>query len=37
MEALQRIHNRGSISTGYDVDNSIAFDDTRTEYYTTNF
>ena len=27
MEALQRLHNRGSISTGYDVDNSCKFDD----------
>ena len=26
METLQRIHNRGSISTGYDVDNSVKFD-----------
>lgn len=26
MEALQRLHNRGSISTGYDVDNSVKFD-----------
>ena len=23
MEALQRLHNRGSISTGYDIDNSV--------------
>jgi len=34
METLQRLHNRGSISTGYNVDNSTAFDRTRTEYYT---
>ena len=33
METLQRLHNRGSISTGYDVDHSTAFDFTRTEYY----
>lgn len=33
MEVLQRLHNRGSISTGYDVDHSTAFDFTRTEYY----
>ena len=33
METLQRLHNRGSISTGYDVDHSTAFDYTRTEYY----
>lgn len=26
MEALQRLHNRGSISTGYDIDNSIMMD-----------
>ena len=26
MEALQRLHNRGSISTGYDVDNSCKFE-----------
>jgi len=25
MEALQRLHNRGSISTGYDIDNSCKF------------
>jgi len=25
MEALQRLHNRGSISTGYNIDNSAAF------------
>ncbi len=28
METLQRLHNRGSISTGYDVDNSCVFVDT---------
>jgi len=33
MEVLQRLHNRGSISTGYDVDHSTAFDYTRSEYY----
>ena len=26
MEALQRLHNRGSISTGFDIDNSCMFD-----------
>ena len=26
MEALQRLHNRGSISTGYDIDNSLKFE-----------
>jgi len=26
MEALQRLHNRGSVSTGFDIDNSCMFD-----------
>ena len=26
MEALQRLHNRGSISTGYDIENSCMFE-----------
>ena len=34
METLQRTANRGSVSTGFDVANSTAFDKTRTEYYT---
>ena len=34
METLQRTANRGSVSTGFDVGNSTAFDRTRTEYYT---
>ena len=34
MEALQRMHNRGSISTGYDVANGCAFDATRSEKMT---
>ena len=33
MAFTDRLHNRGSISTGYDVDHSTAFDFTRTEYY----
>jgi hypothetical protein len=32
MEALQRLHNRGSISTGYDIDNSLKFETDNTEY-----
>ena len=36
METLQRTANRGSLSTGFDVGNSTAFDRTRTEYYTRN-
>ena len=31
MEALQRLHNRGSISTGYDIDNSCKFEDANSE------
>ena len=31
MEALQRLHNRGSISTGYDVDNSLKFEEDNLE------
>ena len=34
MEALQRLHNRGSISTGYDIDNSCKFEADNTEYLT---
>jgi len=34
MEALQRLHNRGSISTGYDIDNSCKFEDANDEYLT---
>lgn len=37
MEALQRLHNRGSISTGYNIDNSCKFEDDNDEYlYRTN-
>ena len=32
MEALQRLHNRGSISTGYDIDNSCKFEDDNDEW-----
>ena len=32
MEALQRMHNRGSISTGYDIDNSCKFEPDNSEY-----
>jgi hypothetical protein len=32
METLQRTANRGSISTGYDVDNSLKFEADNTEY-----
>ena len=31
METLQRIHNRGSISTGYDIDNSCKFEPDNSE------
>jgi hypothetical protein len=31
MEALQRLHNRGSISTGYDIDNSLKFEEDNSE------
>jgi hypothetical protein len=34
MEALQRLHNRGSVSTGYNIDNSCKFEDTNDEYFT---
>ena len=32
METLQRMANRGSISTGYDIDNSIKIEADNTEY-----
>jgi len=32
MEALQRLHNRGSISTGYDIDNSVKFETGNNEW-----
>ena len=31
METLQRLHNRGSISTGYDIDNSCKFEEDNLE------
>ena len=31
MEALQRLHNRGSISTGYEIDNSLKFEEDNLE------
>ena len=34
METLQRLHNRGSISTGYDIDNSLKFESDNTESLT---
>ena len=37
MEALQRLHNRGSISTGYEIANSCKFEDDNDEWlYRTN-
>ena len=37
MEVLQRTANRGSISTGYDIDNSLKFEDDNDEWlYRTN-
>ena len=32
MEALQRLHNRGSISTGYDIDNSLKLEADNSEH-----
>jgi hypothetical protein len=32
METLQRTANRGSISTGYDIDNSLKFENANSEY-----
>ena len=32
METLQRLHNRGSVSTVYDIDNSCKFEADNTEY-----
>ena len=34
METLQRTANRGSISTGFDIDNSVKFEDANDEYFT---
>ena len=32
METLQRLHNRGSVSTGYDIDNSVKMEADNSEY-----
>lgn len=32
METLQRLHNRGSVSTGYNIDNSCKFEEDNSEY-----
>ena len=32
MEALQRLHNRGSISTGFDIDNSLSLKAANSEH-----
>ena len=37
MEALQRLHNRGSISTGYDIENSLKLEDANFEHITKNY
>jgi hypothetical protein len=34
METLQRTANRGSISTGYDIDNSLKFEADNSEFLT---
>ena len=34
MAFTDRLHNRGSISTGYDIDNSLKFESDNTEYLT---
>ena len=34
METLQRTANRGSISTGFDIANSVKFEDANDEYLT---
>ena len=34
MEALQRLHNRGSVSTGYDIDYSLKFGDPENAWRT---
>ena len=33
MEALQRLHNRGSISTGFDIDDSVKMEADNTEFF----
>ena len=37
MEALQRLHNRGSISTGYDIDNSVKLESDNTEFFSRSY
>ena len=37
METLQRTANRGSVSTGYDIDNSLCFEDANSESVTKNY
>ena len=37
METLQRLHNRGSISTGYDIDNSCKFESGLTEFFNKSY
>ena len=37
METLQRTANRGSISTGYDIDNSLKIEDDNTEHMTRTY
>ena len=32
METLQRTANRGSVPTGYDINNSVKLEDDNTEY-----
>ena len=35
MAFTDRLHNRGSISTGYDIDNSLKFEEDNSENITT--
>ena len=37
METLQRTANRGSVSTGYDIDNSLKLEDANFEHITKNY
>jgi hypothetical protein len=37
METLQRTANRGSVSTGYDIDNSLKIEDDNTEHMTRTY
>jgi len=37
MEVLQRLHNRGSISTGYDIDHSVKMEGDNSEYLTKTY